>query len=164
MTARAIPASVARAMTGTRASRKTLQLSALRSSTRAKRKGAVKKWRLFSRFRALRPSWATPAAPVAPVRSRHQLCCARLTDGSMAPHAVRPTGRVPGHATRRSAGRRRLPGRAQAWSFAGIAGPPTGGVLLADLLYLRVGSLQRTLDRVLRLRGPARREHAKDHL
>src|SRR5450759_850579 len=27
-------------------------------------KGAVKKWRLFSGFRALRPSWAAPAAPV----------------------------------------------------------------------------------------------------
>src|SRR5450759_2532475 len=64
MTARAIPASVARAMTETRASRKTLQLSALRSSMRAKRKGDVKKWRLFSGFRALRPSWATPAAHI----------------------------------------------------------------------------------------------------
>jgi hypothetical protein len=44
MTARAIPASVARAMTETRASRKTLQLSALMSSMSANRKGAVKKW------------------------------------------------------------------------------------------------------------------------
>jgi len=105
MTARAIPASVARAMTGTRASRKTLQLSALRSSMRAKRKGAVKKWRLFSGFRALRPSWATPAAPVAPVRRAGSRQRERPSDhgelaGGSAERFVGPRGRKRGPASR----------------------------------------------------------------
>ena len=105
MTAKAIPASVARAMTGTRASRKTLQLSALRSSMRAKRKGAVKNWRLFSGFRALRPSWATPAAPVAPVRRAGSRQRERPSDhgelaAGSAERFVGPRGRKRGPASR----------------------------------------------------------------
>jgi hypothetical protein len=48
MTARAIPASVARAMTETRASRKTLQLSALRSSMSANRKWGCQEMEVYS--------------------------------------------------------------------------------------------------------------------
>lgn len=104
MTAKAIPASVARAMTGTRASRKTLQLSALRSSTRAKRKGAVKKWR----YSAASVPFGRPGRPLrrqAAVRRAGSRQRERPSDhgelaGGSAERFVGPRGRKRGPASR----------------------------------------------------------------